>query len=186
MVPHTPVPSLFSENVAEHLTKQDYRAVERIADVEFLELREFTDDGGSFLELGRLDAGMLQGASNAEIRQVNYSTIVPGAVKAAHLHQRQTDFWFVPSHDRLLVGLKDVRAESPTYGKVMRFVLGAGRSRMVRIPPGVAHGVANPYTRTMALLYFVTAQFDPQAETCDEFRLPPDSFGSHFWEIQAG
>ncbi|MDO8463233.1 MAG: dTDP-4-dehydrorhamnose 3,5-epimerase family protein [bacterium] len=177
---------MFDPHIEAQLTKQHYGPSERIVGVEMLELKEFADDGGSFLELGRLDAGMLQCAANAEIRQVNYSTIVPGAVKATHLHRKQTDFWFVPSADRLLVGLKDLRTGSPTQGMQMRFVLGAARPRMVRIPPGVAHGVANPYERPMSLIYFVTEQFDPESDTGDEYRLPPDIFGPMFWDIQAG
>lgn len=177
---------MFDPATITQLTKQNYAPARRIDGVEVIELREFIDDGGSFLELGRLDAGKFQGAAHAEIRQVNYSIVMPGAVKATHLHRKQTDFWFVPSHDRLLVGLKDLRAGSATHGLTMRVVLGAGKSRMVRIPPGVGHGVANPYERPMALIYFVTEQFDPHPERCDEYRLSPDAFGKGFWEIQAG
>lgn len=177
---------MFDPTIASQLTKQDYTPAPYIDGVEFLALTEFADDGGSFLELGRFDAGKLLGADGAEIRQVNYSVIVPGAVKATHLHERQVDFWFVPSHDRLLVGLKDVRAGSPTAGRTMRFVLGAGKPRILRIPNGVAHGIANPYERPMILLYFVTEHFTPDPATCDELRLPPDFFGADFWAIRAG
>ena len=85
-----------------------------------------------------------------------------------------------------MVGLKDIRAGSVTKGLTMRFVLGAGRARRVCIPSGVAHGVANPYERQMSLIYFVTEQFNPNPDVCDEFRLSPEYFGTGFWEIKAG
>lgn len=178
--------TMLDPNVRTQATKQNYAPAPRIDGVEIITLKEFADDGGSFLELGRFHGGRLQGSDAPEIRQVNYSVMQPGTVKATHLHERQVDFWFVPSHDRLLVGLKDVRVDAPTAGVVMRFVLGAGSSRMVRIPNGVAHGIANLYERPMTLLYFVTEQFDPNPASCDELRLPPDIFGEHFWEIQRG
>ncbi|MBI2552409.1 dTDP-4-dehydrorhamnose 3,5-epimerase family protein [Candidatus Uhrbacteria bacterium] len=177
---------MFDSDIEAQLTKQDYTPTQRIGGVEVIDLKEFADDGGSFLEMGRLDAGHLQGASGLEVRQINYSVVLPGAIKATHLHKKQVDFWFVPSHDRLLVGLKDIRSGSATEGVVMRFVLGAGRARMVRIPNGVAHGVANPYERPMSLIYFVTEQFNSNSKVCDEFRLPPEYFGTGFWEIKAG
>lgn len=177
---------MFDSDIEVQLTKQDYASTPRIAGVEIIDLKEFADDGGSFLEMGRFDAGHLQGTSGLEVRQINYSVVLPGAIKATHLHKKQVDFWFVPSGDRLLVGLKDIRAGSATKGLTMRFVLGAGRARMVCIPSGVAHGVANPYERPMSLIYFVTEHFNPNPDGCDEFRLPPEYFGTGFWEIKAG
>lgn len=177
---------MFDSNLEAQLTKQDYTPTKRIDGVEIIDLKELSNDDGSFLEMGRLDGGKLKGVDAPEIRQVNYSVVLPGAVKATHLHKEQVDFWFVPSHDRLLVGLKDIRNGSPTEGVLMRFVLGAGRARMVRIPNGVAHGIANPYERPMSLIYFVTEHFDSNPDTCDEFRLPPDYFGRAFWQIKAG
>ena len=48
-----------------------------------------------------------------EVRQVNYSEMDPGVIKAFHLHRRQTDVWFVPPGDKMLLVLLDVRAGSP-------------------------------------------------------------------------
>ena len=33
----------------------------------------------------------------------------PGVIKAFHLHRRQTDVWFVPPGDKMLLVLLDVR-----------------------------------------------------------------------------
>jgi len=43
----------------------------------------------------------------------------------------------------MLVVLGDVRKGSASEGVTQRLVLGDGASRLVRIPPGVAHGVRN-------------------------------------------
>lgn len=177
---------MFPPHIETQLTKQSYKSAKSIEGVQLLELKEITDDGGSFLELGRLVGGKFQGIEGLEVRQINYSIVLPGAIKASHIHRHQDDVWFVPSHDRLLVGLKDIRQGSPTEGRIMRFVLGAGRARMVYIPKGVAHGIANPFGRPMSLIYFVSEQFNPNPEHCDELRLPPDYFGEQFWEIQKG
>ncbi len=177
---------MFSQSIEEQLTKQDYTPKQIIEGVKFVELKELVDDGGSFLELGRLDAGKPQAIPGIEVRQINYSRVLPGAIKATHIHKSQDDIWFVPAHDRLLVGLKDIREGSASEGVSMRFVLGAGKSRLLYIPPGVAHGVANPYDREMTLIYFVTQQFSADPATTEEYRLPPDYFGEKFWEIQRG
>jgi dTDP-4-dehydrorhamnose 3,5-epimerase len=66
----------------------------------------------------------------------------------------------------------------------MRFVMGAGRSQLLAIPPGVAHGCANLGTGASALLYFTDRQF--QIEDADEGRLPWDLLGADFWRITPG
>jgi len=122
---------------------QSYGPAPTIEGVEIIELKRFADDGGSMTELARLTSGAPQAFQDFEVRQINYSEVEPGAIKAFHLHQRQTDVWYVPPSDRMLVVLLDVRQGSKTEGTRMRLTMGAGGSRMVRIPPGVAHGVRN-------------------------------------------
>lgn len=163
---------------------QDYSPKPAIEGVEVVELARFNDDGGAMTELARLDAGKVQGLSGFEARQINYSVMEPGAIKAFHLHQRQTDVWYVPPSDKGLLVIGDVRAESATAGEVRRIVLGDSRSRLVRIPPGVAHGVRNlDPSRPMAIVYFVDVQFSTD-EHCDEGRLPWDHFGADVWETE--
>jgi dTDP-4-dehydrorhamnose 3,5-epimerase len=162
---------------------QDYKARRRIEGVEIVDLKRFNDDGGSMTELGRLDQGLHAQLPGFTVRQVNYSTMEPLAIKAFHLHKRQTDVWFVPPTDKMLLVLADVRAGSPTEGQVMRIVLGDGNSRLVRIPPGVAHGCRNLRTAASSqILYFVDVQFST-GEQCDEGRLPWNHFGEEVWEV---
>src|SRR5438093_9753934 len=141
---------------------QSYEPRPRIDGVEIVELTRHVDDGGSITELLRLDGGSPRGLSGITIRQVNYSEAEPGVIKAFHLHSRQTDVWYVPPSDRLLVVLVDVRQGSKTEGVRVRLVLGHGASRLLRIPPGVAHGVRNLGEATGRIIYFTDLHFSAE------------------------
>jgi hypothetical protein len=82
---------------------QDYAAPPAIQGVELVDLRRFTDDGGNFTELGRRGNGVHAGFPGFEVKQINYSELEPGAIKAFHIHRGQTDVWFVPPSDKILV-----------------------------------------------------------------------------------
>jgi dTDP-4-dehydrorhamnose 3,5-epimerase len=167
-------------------SKQDYTPARPIDGVEIVQLRRFHDDGGAITELGRFTAGQHADLTGFEVRQVNFSEVEPGAVKAYHLHHRQTDAWYVPPHDRVLVVLHDCRTDSATAGVTMRFVLGGGTSRLVRIPPGVAHGCKNLGTGRASLVYFVDVHFSPDPAETDEGRLPWDFLGTEIWDVVKG
>lgn len=164
---------------------QDYKSRPRIDGVEIVELKRFNDDGGAITELGRLSEGIHGQLPGFVVRQVNYSEVEPGATKAFHLHKRQTDVWYVPPSDKLLLVLHDCRAGSPTEGSTMRFILGDGNNRIVRIPPGVAHGTRNLALQVGRIIYFVDVQFSVGAD-CDEGRLPFDYLGTEIWEVVRG
>ena len=92
-----------------------------------------------------------------------------GTAKAWHIHQRQIDWWYV-GLGTLKVALYDTRPDSPTHGKLMEFFMGDHHpARVVKIPPGVAHGckaINGP-----AHLFYVTSHlYDP----ADEGRIPHD------------
>jgi dTDP-4-dehydrorhamnose 3,5-epimerase len=153
--------------------------------VQILDLRMFVDDGGSFNELIRLgDDGSVAALPAFRVRQSSYSEVLPGVIKAWHLHDVQDDLWFVPPSQRLLVGLLDVRENSATYKQSMRTILGGGAAKLLYIPAGVAHGAANPWQNPAGLIYYVSSQFD--AANPDELRLPWDTLGTEFWQIQQG
>jgi dTDP-4-dehydrorhamnose 3,5-epimerase len=176
----------FNDKAQASYSKQDYSPTTPIEGLEIVNLRRFNDDGGAMTELGRFDGGLHKDLPGFEARQMNYSVVEPQAVKAFHLHQRQTDVWYVPPSDKMLLVLADVRKGSPTEGKIMRIVLGDGNSRLVRIPPGVAHGCKNlRASATSAIIYFVDVQFSID-EDCDEGRLPWDFFGTEVWDVEKG
>ncbi len=172
------------ESVQGQMTRQQYGSKQEIAGVRLLPLRTHVDDSGAFTELGRLENGALAGCEDFVVRQVNHSLVMPGAVKAWHCHLKQEDVWFVPFNHVVVVGLWDLRRESGTCGATLRFVLGQGRSQLLYIPRGVAHGVANLGTQEALLFYFVNQQFDPANP--DEYRLPYDALGKEFWEMRQG
>src|SRR6266849_1633111 len=95
---------------------QSYGPASSIDGVEIVELKRFSDDGGSMTELARLTDGHPQAVAGFTLRQINYSEVEPGAIKAFHLHQRQTDVWYVPPTDRMLLVLLDVRQGSKSDG----------------------------------------------------------------------
>lgn len=172
-----------SPEAARVVRVQRYEPAPRIEGVHLVELRRHHDDAGAFTELVRLAEGRAEGWPEFTVRQVNYSELEPGAIKAFHLHTRQTDVWFVPPSDRMLVVLVDVRRRSPTEGLRMRLVLGAGTSRLLRIPPGVAHGVRNLGASPGRIIYFVDVPFSPDPPGCDEGRLPWDFAGAEVWDV---
>jgi dTDP-4-dehydrorhamnose 3,5-epimerase len=179
-------PIEWSAEAKRRFQLQAYGASPAIDGVEIVNLTRHVDDGGSLTELLRLDGGQSPALPGFTVRQVNYSEVEPGAIKGFHLHARQTDVWYVPPSDRCLLVLVDVRAGSRTEGRAQRLTLGAGASRLVRIPPGVAHGVRNLGAATARLLYFVDQHFTADPAGCDEGRLPWDYLGPAVWDIARG
>ena len=165
---------------------QSYAPRAVIDGLQIVELTRFSDDGGSMTELARVVDGTPKALSGFTLRQINFSEIEPGAIKAFHLHARQTDVWYVPPSDRVLLILHDVRKGSRTEGTTMRFMLGAGASRLVRIPPGVAHGARNLGAVTGRIIYFTDVHFSPDPAECDEGRLPWDYLGADAWDVTRG
>jgi len=165
--------------------RQDYGSSPKIDGVEIIEIRRRNDDGGAITELGRLSAGMHAQLAGFEVKQLNYSEIDPGAIKAFHMHGRQTDVWYVPPEDKLLLVLHDARTGSGSEGSTMRIVLGDGNSRLIRIPPGVAHGCRNLSDSRGRIIYMVDVQFSV-GDDCDEGRLPWDYLGAEIWEVVKG
>lgn len=173
-----------AEKFRKSTVRPDYKPKAPIAGVRFIELRRFVDEGGDLCETARFDGGRLLGFDGFEVRQTMHSVLQPGAVKAWHYHRSQTDLWYVPGHERALVGLLDVRKGSATEGVSQRVVLGDGQARLLVIPPGVAHGCANLGSNPVNLFYFVDRAFDPANH--DEQRLPADAAGTDFWTIRPG
>lgn len=170
---------------AAHLSIQDYSKKPAIEGVQIIPLNMFYDDGGALAEILRFDdEGNSQILPEFKIKQATFSQMMPGTIKAFHLHYNQEDVWFVMPYDRLLIGLFDARKDSKTYNTSMRFVLGAGRAQALYIPRGVAHGLANVWQQPASMIYCVNQCFN--AIEPDEHRLPWDTLGKDFWEIRKG
>jgi dTDP-4-dehydrorhamnose 3,5-epimerase len=164
---------------------QDYGRGPTIEGFRTIELRRFNDDGGSMMELLRLTGSGSEPPGLAGFRpaQVNYSCLQPGVTKAFHLHRKQTDVWFVPPEDRLLLVLVDLRAGSETEGNHLRLMLGDSRAALVRIPPGVAHGCRNLGSQPARIVYFSDRLFSSEPPECDEGRIPWDYLGREVWDV---
>lgn len=178
-------PTDLAPRFQDAVSTQEYPKRTLIDGVQIVDIRLLIDDGGSFAELVRFDdSGYLLQIPEFKVRQSSYSQVLPGAIKAFHLHYNQEDVWFVPPTDRLLIGLVDARKNSPTSGQTMRFVMGGGKAQLLYIPRGVGHGCANLGNVPATILYYVNQHFniaDP-----DERRLPWDMLGKEFWEIVQG
>src|SRR5262249_4556491 len=97
-----------------------------------------------------------------------------------------TDVWFIPPSDKMLLVLVDVRAGSPTEKVARRIPMGDGTSRLVRVPPRVAHGVKKPAAGPGRLIYLVDVQLPTGPAECVEGRLPWDFAGAEIWDVVKG
>src|SRR4029450_13794154 len=88
---------------------QIYGPAPVIDGVTLVPLARHVDDGGAMAELVRLNDGRAEALSGFTVRQVNVSELAPGALKAFHLHVRQTDVWYVGPGGRSLSVLLDSR-----------------------------------------------------------------------------
>jgi len=132
-------------------------AADAIPGVKVVELREFPDARGRFLETFRQEwfpgrPAMVQG---------NRSDSQANVLRGLHYHLKQADYWYVTA-GRILVALADLRTGSPTRGRVATLEIGQ-EERGVYIPPGVAHGYYCPVAATMT--YLVDQYYD----NTDEF-----------------
>lgn len=169
--------------VKDKVYSMDYNPKSQIDKVKIITLKTFISEEGDFGEIIRLNPmAELKDIPHFSIAQINRTMLLPGSVKAWHLHLKQDEIWFVIPSGHLFVGLWDVRKNSPTNGATMRIVLGGGYSQLLYIPKGVAHGSLNLAKDPAELFYFVNRQFD--INNPDEKRIPWDAKGEDFWKPQ--
>lgn len=169
------------KTVRDTVFEQDYAPKVKIEGIKIVTIKNFVGENGDFSELMRLnDDGESEQIPGFRIRQINRSKQYDQAVKAWHLHYKQDEVWYVPPDEHLLLGLWDIREDSPTKGVLQKIPMGGGNSFGVYIPRGVAHGAINFSGRKANVYYFVNNQFNP--DDPDEHRLPWDAAGKEFWE----
>jgi len=107
-----------------------------IQGVEIKELVTHTDERGLFREI-------IRGSDNIfpeGFGQWSHTMSFQGVVKAWHVHQRQTDWWYAAA-GTIKAALYDTRPDSLTHGETQELLMGEEQSPIVlKIPPGVAHG----------------------------------------------
>lgn len=167
-------------NILSDVSVQSYSGKQKIDGVQLVEVKQFAGEDGTFAEILRMkEDGTLSLFPDFTLRQINRSKLLPGAIKAWHLHFNQEDIWYVSPEDHMILGLWDVRDSSPTKQQKMKIVLGAGTSKLVYIPRGVAHGVVNISPEAGTIFYYVNQHFN--AEDPDERRIPWNACGEDFW-----
>ena len=173
------------DSIYDKIHVQNYGRKGKIDGVKIVDIKQFSGEDGMFEEVVRIDnGGVIAQFDNFAIAQINRSQILPGAVKAWHIHFEQEDIWYVEPSARVLLGLWDVRKESASSNTYDKIPLGFNSAKLVLIPRGVAHGVVNIGSKEATLLYFVNKQFS--AENPDEHRLAWDSLGADFWKPEKG
>lgn len=134
-----------------------------IQGVVFKDLITHPDERGFFREVIRANDDFFKEGFG----QWSHSLMYADVVKAWHIHKTQIDWWYVAG-GVLKVALHDTRTDSPTYRKTFDFLMGDHQvSRVVRIPPGVAHGCK--VLSSPAQLFYITSNIYNPA---DEGRIP--------------
>jgi len=126
------------------------------AGVTLRELRPHADDRGVFTELFR-------GSWDVGVTPVQWNAVrsEPNVLRGVHAHARHWDYLTVP-FGRAVIGLHDLRRDSPTAGLGARVELEGDAPAGLTIPPGVAHGF---YFREASLhVYAVSHEWDPDDE----------------------
>ncbi len=117
------------------------------------------DERGFFREIIRVKDDFFEEGFG----QWSHSLMYPGVIKAWHIHNRQTDWWYVGT-GVLKIVLYDKRPESATYRQSLEVMLGDGyEPSILKIPPGVAHG-CKCLSGPANLFYITSHTYDPEDE----------------------
>lgn len=127
----------------------------RIDGVQARVLTPHVDPRGTFTELYRDEWGL-----GARPVQWNAVRSEAGVLRGFHCHLRHADVITVAA-GRMLLGLHDLRPDSPTAG-VAQLLPVEAFSAVVAVPPGVAHGFYFP--EPSLHVYAVSETFDPADE----------------------
>ena len=142
-------------------------------------LRVMPDDRGRLMEILRSDDELF-----ARFGQVYMTTTYPGAVKAWHMHKKQTDYMCAVT-GMFRLALFDARDVSPTHGSLQEIYMGEHRPVLVRIPPGVYHGWRCVSEREGVVVNVPDRLYD--YDDPDEYRLPPGTDEIPYdWERRNG
>ncbi|MFO0702346.1 MAG: dTDP-4-dehydrorhamnose 3,5-epimerase family protein [Candidatus Andersenbacteria bacterium] len=104
-----------------------------IEGVSVLPLTTHPDERGDFTELFR------RGWVDVDFKQWNIARSNAGVLRGVHVHKKHYDYIVVVEGEGFF-GMRDLRRGSPTEGCTYNVTLTGDRMRVLRIPPGVAHG----------------------------------------------
>lgn len=124
----------------------------------FGNVMKYHDDRGWFTEICKeSDFHKFEQLKETKIKQVNLSFSFGGVVRGMHFQWRRPQGKLIRIiHGRVTDCVIDLRADSPTYGKLEAFELGVGH--ILYVPPMFAHGF---WARTDThFLYSCTEEYD--------------------------
>ncbi|HET7451103.1 MAG TPA: dTDP-4-dehydrorhamnose 3,5-epimerase family protein [Thermoanaerobaculia bacterium] len=101
-------------------------------------LRPVSDARGVFTEIYRTEW-----IDGSPALQWNFTRSEAGVLRGVRVHPRHDDY-LVVLDGSLLVGLRDLRRRSPSFGKTALFELDGSSPSLLGIPAGVAHGLYAP------------------------------------------
>jgi dTDP-4-dehydrorhamnose 3,5-epimerase len=125
------------------------------AGVQVQPLRPHADARGVFTELFR--AEWPTGISPVQWNAVHSEA---GVLRGVHVHTRHSDYLTVVT-GTMLLGLYDLRRDSPTSGVSAMLTLGEGSHHGVTLPPGVCHGF---YFPVPAMTIYAVSHYWDQAD----------------------
>lgn len=103
--------------------------------VYYKKLTKNVDDRGDLTELWSKPWSNIEPVAS-QIEHVYYNTTHQGVLKGWHYHLH-TFSQYTCLVGKMQVVLIDGRPESPTYGQVNQFIIGAENPSFIKIPPGV-------------------------------------------------
>jgi dTDP-4-dehydrorhamnose 3,5-epimerase len=110
-----------------------------IADVIVYDLKKFEDERGWLTELFRTDE--LPVEFHPEMAYISFTKT--GFQRGPHEHVDQADLFCFLGPSTFDLRLWDTREGSPSYGKMMRLIVGTSNPQAVVVPKGVIHGYKN-------------------------------------------
>lgn len=97
-------------------------------------LKQILDERGKIMHFMRADDPEFNAFG-----EVYFSQVVPGAIKAWHIH-RDMELNYVVPVGRIKMVLYDAREDSKTKGELMEIFLGPENYQRVKVPPKVWNG----------------------------------------------
>jgi dTDP-4-dehydrorhamnose 3,5-epimerase len=145
---------------------------ERLDGVMTIELQQFADDRGFFIERFN-ERRFLEAGLPATFCQDNHSRSVPGVIRGLHFQTNPAQGKLVGViRGRIWDVLVDIRPHSPTFGEHLATELNDSNGRLLWIPPGLAHGFCVLGDEPADVLYKVDQPYNRETEGgilwCDE------------------
>lgn len=114
--------------------------------------------------------------------EIYFSCVIPGAIKAWHIHKEMTLNYAVP-HGNIKFVLYDDRDGSPTKGVLQEMILGPDNYHLVTVPPMVWNGFKGVGT-TQAIVANCASHYhtSDEIDRCDPF----DNDIPYDWALKHG